>query len=65
MAHDPCLFLGKGLLVIMYVDEILIYGKSQSDVDALVKSLQDAKIAIHAEGTADRLETTQSFLNLV
>ena len=51
--HDPCLFLGKGLLVITYVDDILIYGKSQSDVDALVKNLQDDKVAIRVEGTAE------------
>ena len=37
--HDPCLFLGNGLLVITYVDDILIYGRNQEDVDNLIASL--------------------------
>jgi hypothetical protein len=50
---DPCLFLGKNILVITWVDDILIYGRKQEDVDNLIRDLQEDGVAIHKEGTAE------------
>ena len=51
--HDPCLFLGNGLLVITYVDDILIYGRSQEEIDNLIDKLKKDNLALRKEGTAE------------
>ena len=51
--HDPCLFLGNGLLVITYVDDILIYGRSQEEIDDLIAKLKKDNLALRKEGTAE------------
>ena len=51
--HDPCLFLGKGLLVITYVDDILIYGRTQEEIDDLIAKLKEDNLALRKEGTAE------------
>ena len=51
--HDPCLFLGKGLLVITYVDDILIYGRTQEEIDDLITKLKEDNLALRKEGTAE------------
>jgi hypothetical protein len=52
-ALDPCLFLSKSFIVVIYVDDILIYGKSASEIDALVKDLKKDDTSLHKEGTAE------------
>ena len=34
---DPCLFMNNSLIVIIYVDDILIYGRSEAEIDNLIK----------------------------
>ena len=51
--HDPCLFLGNGLLVITYVDDILIYGRSQEEIDNLIANLKKDNLSLRKEGTAE------------
>ena len=51
--HDPCLFLGNGLLVITYVDDILIYGRTQEEIDNLITNLKKDNLALRKEGTAE------------
>jgi len=51
--HDPCLFLGNGLLVITYMDDILIYGRTQEEIDNLIANLKNDDLALKKEGTAE------------
>jgi hypothetical protein len=30
--HNPCLFMNETIIVIVYVDDILIYGKSEAEI---------------------------------
>ena len=48
-ALDPCLFLSRSLIVVIYVDDILIYGKSASEIDALIKELKKDDISLHKD----------------
>ena len=50
---DPCLFLGKDLLAIVYVDDVLLYGRSDEAIDQLIKQLQDDGVCLRKEGTAE------------
>ena len=51
--HDPCLFLGNGLLVITYVDDILIYDRTQEEIDDLIARLKKDNLSLRKEGTAE------------
>ena len=50
---DPCLFIGKGIIIITYVDDLLIYAQRQEEIDNLILKLQSDKCKIHKEGTAE------------
>lgn len=51
--EDPCLFVGKSLIVVVYVDDILMFSRNDSDFDRLISDLKSAGIAIRREGTAE------------
>jgi hypothetical protein len=51
--YDPCLFINKSIIVIVYVDNILIYGRSEAENDKLIKRLKNDDVALHKEGTAE------------
>ena len=46
---DHCLFVGKSMVVVVYVDGLLINAKTYSEIDHLIFSLQPAGICIHHE----------------
>jgi hypothetical protein len=50
---DPCLFMSTSLIVIVYLDDILIYGQRDEDITKLIKQLQKEVVALHCEGTAE------------
>ena len=50
---NPCLFMNNSLIVIIYVNDILIYGQSEVEIDNLIKQLKNDNIALHKEGTAE------------
>jgi hypothetical protein len=50
---DPCLFISKSLIIIIYVDDIYIYGKSDDEINELIERLKQDDIALHREGTAE------------
>ena len=50
---DPCLFIGKTVIVVIYVDDVLLYSKDEAKIDALLKKLQGAGVSIHKEETAE------------
>jgi len=51
--HDPCLFLGKGVAVITWVDDLLIYGKSEEDIAHIFDKLVADGVKLRREGTAE------------
>ncbi|KAL7548588.1 hypothetical protein ACHAWF_011864 [Thalassiosira exigua] len=50
---DPCLFLGKDLIAVVYVDDVLFFGHSKDAVDDLIAKLQKDGVQIRKEGTAE------------
>ena len=50
---DPCLFIGKGIIIITYVDDLLIYARTQEEIDDLIMRLQDSKCKIRKEGNKE------------
>jgi hypothetical protein len=53
--YDPCLFMNDKLIMIIYVDNILIYGRKgkESQIDDLIDALKREEVALHKEGTAE------------
>jgi len=43
--YDPCLFMNETLIVIIYVDDILIYGRNEAEIDSLIERLKHDDIA--------------------
>jgi hypothetical protein len=41
--NDPCLFIGKSILVVVYVDDILMFPKDDTKFGKLVELLQELK----------------------
>jgi hypothetical protein len=50
---NPCLFISKRLIVVIYIDDILIYGISVKEIDELIENLKKDDISFHKEGTAE------------
>ena len=38
---DPCLFISKTVICLVYVDDYLFRARSQSDIDSLMKSFNN------------------------
>jgi hypothetical protein len=45
--------MSTSLIVIIYVDDILFYGRCDEDITKLIKQLQKEEVALHCEGTAE------------
>ncbi len=45
--------MNNSLIVIIYVDDILIYGRSEVEIDNLFKHLKNDDIAFHKESTVE------------
>jgi hypothetical protein len=45
--------MNNSLIVIIYVNDILMYGQSEAEIDNLIKRLKNDGIALHKEGTAE------------
>ena len=50
---DPCLFIGSNIIVIVYVDDILLYARDMSTIDTLIAQLKKGKIWIRKEGSTE------------
>ncbi len=53
MEHDPCLFMSSTLIVIIYVDDIFIYGKCNDEINNFIARMKSEDVALHQEGTAE------------
>ncbi len=40
-------------MVIIYVNDILIYGKTSAEVDKFINNMAEKGVALHKEGTAE------------
>ena len=50
--NDPCLFLKKGLVALVYVDDVLFFGKSDAIIDEMIANLK-RDFDLKVEGTVD------------
>ena len=57
-SFDPCLFFGSNLVVIVYVDDLLIYSRSDTAIDDLITKLKEDNIWIRKE------DSTAGFLGV-
>jgi hypothetical protein len=51
--HDPCLFMNTNMIVIVYVDDLLIFAKTDALIDSFISSMQREEICLRKEGTAE------------
>ncbi len=52
--YNPCLFFGPNLTVIIYVDDLLIYGKDDDDViNGSITKMHSEGVALNKEGTVE------------
>lgn len=51
--NDPCLFIGRNITVIVYVDDLLLFAQDKQFIDKLIGNLQGAGIQIRVEGDAE------------
>ena len=59
--HDPCLFLSKDLIVIVYVDDFLVYSRSQHHIDHFVTCMKEEDLWLRQEGTAEGYPGVKEF----
>ena len=42
---DPCMFYIRGMISIIYVDDVLLFGPDQDNIDEAIKELEDAGVS--------------------
>jgi hypothetical protein len=47
--YDPCLFYGKGMVALVYVDDVVFFGPDQGKIDKLIKDMSDDGFNINVE----------------
>jgi hypothetical protein len=45
--------MSKSLIVIIYINDILIHGKENKDIDEFIECMKKDVVALHKEGTAE------------
>ncbi len=45
--------MNNSLIVIIFVNDILMYGQSEEEIDNLIKELKNDEISLHKEGTVE------------
>jgi hypothetical protein len=51
--HDPCLFFTSSMIVIVYVDDLLIFAETDGQIDSLIANMKREEICLRREGTAE------------
>ena len=54
-SFDPCLFIGPDIVVIVYVDDLLIYSPTDDPIDRLIDALKADDALNHDIGQLARL----------
>ena len=47
--NDPCIYFGKGMLILVYVDDVLVFGPSQEHIDDMLGNLKNSKMEFSVE----------------
>ena len=50
---DPCLFHANGSIIIFYVNDLLIYGRTDNDINTFISSVNELGITLNCKGTAE------------
>ncbi len=50
---DPCLFMSTTMIFVIYVDDILIYCKSEDEINDFICRMKTEDVALNKEGSAD------------
>jgi hypothetical protein len=50
---DPCFFISSTLIVIIYIDDILIYPQHEKEIDDFIARMKTEDVALHKEVTAE------------
>ena len=50
---DPCLFHANGSIIIFYVDDLLIYGWTDNDINTIISRVNELGITLNRKGTAE------------
>jgi hypothetical protein len=67
--YDPCLFFGPYLIVIIYVDDILIYGKDDDVINGFIMKMHSEDITLNKVSMAEgclgiNIQHTNTQINL-
>jgi Reverse transcriptase (RNA-dependent DNA polymerase) len=46
---DPCMFIGRGMIALSYVDDVLFFGPDLQEIDKVIQELQDAGMPLTIE----------------
>jgi hypothetical protein len=53
LQNTICLFFGPNLIVVIYVDNILIYGKDDNVIDSFITKMHSEDVALNKEGLSE------------
>jgi hypothetical protein len=51
--YDPCLFFGPNFIIIIYVDDIIIYDNDDDVINGFIMKMHSEDVALNKEGTAE------------
>ena len=51
-AIDPCLFYGRGFIILIYVDDCLFFGPDQAKIESFIQELEDDGMTLTREDDA-------------
>ena len=43
---DPCMFYIRGMISLIYVDDVLLFGPDQDNIDDAIKELEDSGVSL-------------------
>ena len=45
-AYDPCMFYGKDIVILVYIDDCLFFGKSLKEIDTVIEVLERKELVL-------------------
>ena len=48
-SYNPCMFYGKNMVILAYIDDCLFFGKSLKEIDAVIETLEKKGLALSKE----------------